>query len=506
MKNLKVKELDIECDSNLVVLNKTDIKELKIELGTRILVRSKNKNVLTSFSGTTSLIAKREIGVTKKLIERLGITEGDTVEVLIGKKPNSFKFIRKKILGESLNQMEMTEIIKDIVANNLTLTELTAFVLTQYFRDLQVDEIEYLTKAMAETGITIDFDEPVYDKHSIGGVPGNKVSLLIVPIIASTGLLIPKTSSRAITSPAGTADTFEVLAPVEFSAEEIKEIVKKVRGCLVWGGTLNIAPADDILIDKVEYPLKIDPQSQMLASILSKKYAVGVDNLVLDVPIGKGAKVKNKEEAMTLSRRFVELGERLNMRIEVGLTYGDQPIGHALGPALEAKEALEALNGKKTSTSLIEKSTSLAGILLEMAGKAPRGAGQALAMEILNSGKALSKMKEIIENQGGDPNIKPEDIPLGEYSEVIKAPISGYIVEVSNKVLNAVAHAAGAPEDKGAGLVIYKKRGGYVKKNEPILKIYAERSTKLDEALLLAHKLNPLTIEGMLLKRISHFY
>ncbi len=501
-----VKPIDIVCDYNQVVLNEKDAKNMKISSRGRVQIKSINKSFTAVLLITKSLLREGEIGLSEKLMRDLQVKEGGIVEVTPAKTPVSLSYIKKKLSGDSLTHAEMTQIVEDIVSMTLTPVEMAAFILAQHYQELSMAEVEYLTRAMAETGVTIDFEEPVYDKHSIGGVPGNKVSLLIVPIIASMGLLIPKTSSRAITSPSGTADTFEVLAPVNFSVEEIKSLVKKTRGCLVWGGTLNIAPADDILIETVEYPLSIDPISQMLASIMSKKLAIGVDSLVLDIPVGLNAKVKTKDEAVALSRKFVELGERLKMRVEVGLTYGDQPVGHTVGPALEAKEALEALMGIGSSTSLIEKSTALAGILLEMAGLASRGSGQQLALECVNSGKALKKMREIIENQGGNPNIKPEEIPLGDETEDILAPFSGYIVEVDNKAVNAIARAAGAPEDKGAGVYLYKKRGGYVKKGEPIMKIYAEKSSKLSEAISVANKSNPVTIEGMLLKHVSALY
>ena len=506
MSQLIVKEIDLTCEYNQVILNEKDFSKIKIDRGGKIQVKSINKTMIANSLTTMKLVSEGDIGLNDRIRKYLGVKEGDAVEVTAAKKPASIFLLKKKLHGEELTHSEMTEIVKDIVSMSLSPVEMSAFVLAQHYQESSMTEVEYLTRAIADTGIRIDFEEPVYDKHSIGGVPGNKVSLLIVPIIASMGLLIPKTSSRAITSPSGTADTFEVLAPVNFSAEEIKKLVKKTKGCLVWGGTLNIAPADDILIEQVEYPLGIDPESQMLASIMSKKLAVGVDSLVLDVPIGANAKVKSKEAAAAISRKFVELGERLKIRVEVGLTYGDQPVGHTIGPALEAKEALEALMGVGTSTSIVEKSTSLAGILLEMSGLAGRGGGQHMASECLNSGKALEKMREIIGNQGGNPDVKPEDIPLGGETEDVPAPFSGYIVEVDNKALNQIARAAGAPEHKGAGIYLYKKRGGYVKKGEPLIKIYAERSSKLSEALAIANKTNPLTIEGMLLKRVSALY
>ncbi len=234
------------------------------------------------------------------------------------------------------------------------------------FHGMSMDEVEYLTRAMVETGITIDFARPCYDKHSIGGVPGNKVTLLIVPIVAAAGLLIPKTSSRAITSPSGTADTMNVLANIEFTASELKEMALKAGGTIVCGGKVGLAPADDILI-RVEYPLCIDPRGQMRASIMAKKLAVGADFIVIDIPVGLGAKVETTEDARKLAQSFMELGDRLKVRVQCGITYGGQPVGHTIGPALEAREALLALQGKGPA-SLIEKSTALTGMLLEVGG------------------------------------------------------------------------------------------------------------------------------------------
>lgn len=505
MPKFTAKILDLELDEK-VILNRKDAKKLKVGIETRLLLKSKKSDTLKGIILTEGLVQPGQIGLTPQVQEMLMVKENDNIDVSAKDEPKSFPYLSQMLDGEKLERDEISAIVHDIVSRNLSEVEMSAFILAQYFREITMDEIEALTRATAETGQVIDFEEPVYDKHSIGGVPGNKVSLLIVPIVAAAGLPIPKTSSRAITSPAGTADTFEVLAPVEFSADELVRLIKKVRGALVWGGTLNIAPADDILIDAVEHPLKIDPVSQMLSSIMSKKIAVGIDALVLDIPIGIGTKVPNKDIATELSRKFVELGTRLNVRVEIGITYGDQPVGHAVGPALEAKEALESLMGGKKSTSLVEKSIALAGMLIEMSGKTARGQGRILAREILNSGKALEKMKEIIEAQGGNPDIKPDDIQLGEHRVDIPAPVAGYIVEVNNIHINEITKAAGSPDHKGAGLHIYKKRGGYVKRGEPLLTIYSETASKLREAQSLVVKLEPITIEGMLLKRVSAYY
>ncbi|TFG08201.1 MAG: thymidine phosphorylase, partial [Promethearchaeota archaeon] len=246
-------------------------------------------------------------------------------------------------------------------------------------------------------------------------MPGNKVSLIIVPIVAAAGLLIPKTSTRAITSPSGTADSMEVLAPVAFDSEEIKNLISKEKACIVWGGALDIAPADNIMIE-IERPLHMDPIGLMIPSILAKKLSMGVKKIVLDIPVGEGTKFSTPNEGRNFAYLFKEIAKNVGVEAECALTLAHQPIGHAIGPAIEAKEALTLLMDYSAGpNSLIEKSTSLAGILLEMSGKATKGKGQEMAKELLKSGKAYEKMKRIIEIQGGNPEIKPDDINMGPH-------------------------------------------------------------------------------------------
>ncbi len=447
--------------------------------------------------------------------------EGDYVEVpesfhnYLGKpseadlrpyiSPASVQLIKKKLKGTKLTREEIFEIVKDIVDGILTDVEIAAFVSAQMSVGMDTDEMVSLTRAMVETGTVLKFDEPVYDIHSIGGVPGNsKVSIVAVPIIASAGVFIPKTSSRAITSPAGTADTMEVFAPVEFTVDEVKELAKKVNGFIIWGGTLNLAPADDILI-RVEYALRVDPLSQMIASILSKKLSMGVQNLLIDIPTGRGAKVETIEEARSLASVFTQVGQGLGLSIRCAITYGGQPIGYAVGPALEAREALETLLGGGPM-SVREKATAIAGLILEMAGVAPRGAGKNTAKEILASGKAYEMFKKIIEAMGSkNPNIKPEEIPIGTHKVEVRAPMEGYVTGVYNRPITTIARVAGAPIDKGAGVKLYVKRGHKVKKGDILMEIYSNSETRLEEALKLVNKLKPITIEGMLLETYPEY-
>ncbi len=366
---------------------------------------------------------------------------------------------------------------------------------------MNMGENEALSRAMVETGDTLDFGEaPILDKHSIGGIPGDKTSLLVVPIVAAAGFTIPKTSSRAVTSPAGTADRFETLCPVDLSISEIKAVVDKTNGCLVWGGALDLAPADDLFI-QIEYPLGIDPL--LLPSIMSKKKAIGATHVAIDIPTGNGAKIKNMTEAYALASDFVDLGLRLNLKIQCALSFGEQPIGYAVGPALEAQEALKTLMGAGPA-DLKEKAVGLAGMLFEMVGVE---GGRKKAEHILESGRAEKKLREIIEAQGGDPHIKPDEIPVGTKKAEMTANQAGRVLWMSTENIVNIAKAAGAPRAKGAGVMVKAKLGEAVKKDTVLIEIFAERSNKLETALELAKKLQPIVLskkpeDQMLLDRV----
>ncbi|MDD1765774.1 MAG: thymidine phosphorylase, partial [Methanomassiliicoccales archaeon] len=305
-------------------------------------------------------------------------------------------------------------------------------------------------------------------------------------------------SSRAISSAGGTADIVEVFAPVDFEASDLKRIAEKVGGILAWGGSMNLAPADDLVI-RVEYPLGIDPHAQLLASVMSKKKAAGADYVVIDIPMGEGTKVRNMDEARTYARDFIDLGDALGMKVECAITYGGQPVGRAIGPALEAREAISILEGEKHPGSVIEKSLGLAGILLELGGM---GNGVERAKEILESGKALKKFREIVAAQGGKSDIGSSDIKIGEFKFDVTARKAGYVSGINNKDLIRIARLAGAPKDKGAGILLNKKRGHQVELGETLFTIHAEKEAKLDSAADFSRRVDPVSIEGMLLAKI----
>ena len=502
MTNLEVKKIDLEIEKPLAVINSLTLDELKIKPSARIKIKNDSYELMCEVVSSSDLVPPNSVGLKGLDIESLNVVEGQKVNIFMRRRPASLEHIKNKRTGSVWSDSQIRTIVNDITVGNYTDLEIAMFTLAQYYLGLSMDEITTLTQHMAESGTTLDFEEPVYDKHSIGGVPGNKVSLIIVPTVAAAGLLIPKTSSRAITSPSGTADTMEVLCDVNFSADEILEIAPKTRGMLVWGGTLDLSPLDEIVIHKVEQPLGIDPHSQMLASIFSKKLSTGVDYLVLDIPTGEGTKMPTREDAINYAQESTELGRRLGLQVEAALSFGEQPLGRAIGPALEAREALEVIQGKGP-TSVFEKSVELTGILFEMAGLAPPGQGGALASGYVLKRKTQAKMEEIIGVQGGDPNVKPEDVVVGEFTVDVEAPKDGYIVKISNVAVKKIANAAGTPRHKEAGVYLHKKTGEFCKKGDKLMTIYANSEGRLTDALNLAHNLKPFQHEGMILKRIT---
>lgn len=498
---LKAKYIDMDSAEYTAVLNKEDALEIGVREQDRVRIKHERSSAVTLVQTTDTVVKKGEVGILGKAWTDLGPDPEELIEVVATSKPESIEFIKKKMNGKELTTEEIRTIITDISSHNLSNIELTAYVTSLHINGMNLRETADLTQAMVETGETLKFDRsPVFDFHSVGGCPGNKITLIVVPIVAAAGLLIPKTSSRAISSAAGTSDIVEVFAQVDFDGNKLRNIAETTGGALAWGGSVNLAPADDLII-RVEYPLGIDPHAQLLASVMSKKKAVGAEYLAIDIPMGAGTKVPTMEMAQAYAKDFVELGERLGIHVECAITYGEQPVGRAIGPALEAKEAISILEGEMHPSSVIEKACGMAGMLLEMGGMKR---GEAKAHEILMSGKALEKFREIVAAQSGDPNIKSTDIKVGQYTHDITAKTCGYVNGIRNKELVALARTAGSPRDKGAGVLLHKKRGNRVDEGEPVLTIYADSQAKLDQAVELSRKLNPITIEGMILAKLPY--
>lgn len=418
-----------------------------------------------------SIVQPGELGLSEQAFRQFDCEEGSLVTVNHAEPPKSMDAVRRKINGERLERADFDSIADDIVESRYSKMEIAAFLVATGQNSLDRDELLYLTRAMLQSGDRINWDEPlVADKHCIGGIPGNRTSMLVVPIVAAHGMLIPKTSSRAITSPAGTADTMEMLCEVNLSPTQLHDIVRRERGCLAWGGTARLAPVDDMLI-AVERPLGIDSQGQMVASILSKKLAAGSTHLLVDIPVGPSAKVRQMRQALALRKLFEFVGDRLNLHLEVMITDGRQPIGRGIGPALEARDVMLVLqNDPEAPADLRQKALQLAGRILEFDPDVRGGQGYAIARDILESGRACAKMNEIIQAQGP----KAVDFSPGALCHEVIAQSDGIVTEIDNLQMAKIARMAGAPMMKRAGVDLLKKLGSPVRKGDVLYRIYAE--------------------------------
>jgi len=488
---LKIKDLSIVTGGPFVsVMNNHDAEERDIKAGDRILIKKNGYKIISVVDlSDNNKIKRGEIGLFDEVLNYLN-TEKGYVDVTLAKRLKSLGFIKKKLEGKRLSKKELFEIVKDINANNLNEVELTYFVSACYSHGLSMREIEDLTDAIVSNGSRLNMGrDMVVDKHCIGGVAGNRTTMVVVPIIASLGITVPKTSSRAISSPAGTSDTMESLSKVSFDVNHIKKIVQKTNGCMVWGGGVDLASADDKMI-KVRHPLSLDPEGLLLASIMAKKKAVGATHILIDIPYGKGAKIDTKKGGLYLKKKFMEIGNELDIEMKVVLTDGRQPIGNGIGPNLEARDVLKVLMGEGP-IDLRNKAIFMASEILKML-KIKNS--RKIVIECLNSGVAYNKMKEIIKAQKGKIT-KPGQLEVGNFKKNIYSARSGKVRELNNKVVSKIARIAGAPLDKTAGLYLSKKLNDKVKKGELLFTIYSSNKKRLGYASELFRERSPYVIK-----------
>jgi len=478
---LKVKDIDIATGGPLIsIIHYKDAEKLDLKESDRILLKKGKKEIITSIniSRSSKSIKEGEIGLFEELLDLLKAKRKDKINVKPTHLPQSIESIKKKLDGKKLSKKEIEIFVKDLIENDLTEIELAYFVAACYNKDLSKKEITYFTKAIVNKGSKIKFNKRIIvDKHCIGGIPNNRTTMIVTPILAAAGLTIPKTSSRSITSASGTADTMEALSKVNFNANKIKNIVKKTKACMCWDGGIS-SNIDNKLI-KVRHSLSLDPEGLMLISILAKKARVGSTHVLIDIPVGKTAKVCSLIKAKKLKKKFKELGKTLGMKVKVVITNGSQPIGNGVGPNLEARDVLYILKrDSKAPKDLEKKSIMLANKLFRMTRT------KANAKKILESGLAYEKMKQIIKAQKGKPSIKPENIKVGKFKFDYKAPKKGMISEIDNKKINKIARLAGAPKDKEAGIYLYKHLNETVKRGEKLFTIYSENKEKLEYSRL----------------------
>jgi AMP phosphorylase len=475
------------------MVNSKTAEKLGVHAGDRVMIKTlskKPKEMAVIIDTAERYLKNGIIALSVEAKKRLSIKEDQKVNVSFTSSPNSVASIKRKLLGEELTHQEIREIIEDVVSNRLSEPETSVFVSGMYRSGMNFKETIALVDAILYSGKRMSFrSKYVVDKHCIGGIAGNRTTPIVVAICAAAGLTMPKTSSRAITSAAGTADCIEVLSPVEFPMDKLEKMVKKNGACLTWGGALGMVPADSKII-KVEKMLKLDPVAQLLASIMSKKLAAGSKYILIDIPYGKKAKVSISKGRM-LKKKFERLARHFGVKMKVVLTKATEPIGNGIGPALEMQDVMDVLNPERNGPEdLKEKSIYLASLILEMTGKAKKGKGKFVAAEMIENGKAWKKFNTIIKAQGG----KVKDIEKSKISKILHAPKSGKIKEVHNHNINYLARVAGCPMDKYAGVYLHHHMGDKVKKGDELITIYAESKARLQEALKFYHDKQPVKV------------
>lgn len=487
---LKFKELSLGAGRPVAFMNEEDARDMNVHVGDRIEISHSRKKIIAIVDVVKKFVAKKEISLSEEIVKYLSVKKGRLVDISLAINPRSSNLIAKKLSGKELSKDEIYSIVKDIVNNALTEAEIAYFISGVYENGMTLKETIFLTEAMYSTGETIKwYTKDIADKHSIGGIAGNRTTPIVVSICASLGVVMPKTSSRAITSASGTADVMETITNVDFSVPRLKEIVKRTGACLAWGGALGLAPVDDKLI-RVERLLNLDPESQLIASILAKKLAVGSKYVLIDIPYGNYAKV-SKEKALKLKKKFIQVGTHFKLRMNVVLTDGSQPIGNGVGPVLEMQDVIRVLKRENSPEDLEKKSIFLAARILEMVGKAKKGLGEQMAREALYSGRAFRKFEEIISAQGKIF----EDLKTARFKYDLKAEKSGEIRSIDNRTINLLGRILGCPTDKAAGLYIYKHNSERAEKGEKLITLYSESEKKLKEALKFYREILPIKLK-----------
>jgi thymidine phosphorylase len=480
---LRARRIGIDTQHEAVVLMHKDCSVCRSEgftAHTRILLRAGERHVVaTLYQVTSDLVAPDEAALSESAWARLGLHDGAMITVSHADPVESMGHVRSRIYGRPLPDAALQAIVADVVDGRYSDIELSSFVTACATRPLDEREVLALTRAMVDVGDRLSWGPgTVVDKHSIGGLPGNRTTPIIVPIVTALGLIMPKTSSRAITSPAGTADTMETMAPVDLEIADIHRVVEREGGCIAWGGAVRLSPTDDIII-RIERALDIDTEGQMIASVLSKKIAAGSTHLVLDIPVGATAKVRSNEAADDLALGFQRIATAFGIKTRVMIGDGAQPIGRGIGPALEARDVLAVLQGRKHAPEdLKARAIALAGALLELGGAAAPGEGGALAAQALADGRAWAKFQSICEAQGG-----MREPPVSAHRHPLLADRPGRVAEIDNRKIAKLAKLAGAPEAKAAGIELHIRLGSNVTPGEPLCTVHAEAPGELAYAL-----------------------
>ncbi len=480
---LTLKYLGINTYKEPIIYMRSDCHICKSEgfdARTRVRVTLNGHSIIATLNTVeTNLLRHNEASLSKYAWNLLSAKEGSQISVSHPMPLDSISYIRSKVYGHELKTEEIKHIIDDIVSGQLSDINIAMYIAASVGDKISKKEVLDLTRAMVDSGKKLKWNSPfVVDKHCVGGLPGNRTTPIVVAIVAAFGLMIPKTSSRSITSPAGTADTMEVFTSVNLDIPTMRKVVEQENGCIVWGGSMALSPADDLLI-RIERTANIDSEEQMVASILSKKIAAGSTHLVIDMPIGTTAKIRSIARAEYLAKFLKLVAKEFGIEIKIVLSDGSQPIGRGIGPVLEALDILSVFRcAEDAPQDLREHALNIAGEIIEFSPNVSSGQGVKIATDILDSGKAFEKFQAICIAQGG-----MRDITKAHLTHTIESKCSGTIVNIDNRYIARVAKLAGAPKSKAAGVELLTPLNSIVCKSQPLFKIYAETRGELNYAL-----------------------
>jgi thymidine phosphorylase len=414
-------------------------------------------------------LAPTELGLSRSAFQALGLPEGTNVGLRRMTPPDSSISLQRKLRGEELDESQTRQLIRDIVEGRYPEREVSAFLVAAT-RGLTDDEVAALARARFELAEKITWDEKiVVDKHSIGGIPGSRITMILVPLVAAFGLAMPKASSRAITSAAGTADAMETVARVDLSISEVRQVVAQARGCVVWNGRLNHSVVDDVM-NAITRPLGLESSRWAVASILSKKLAAGSTHVIIDLPHGPQAKLKSLRDAEQLAELFHRVGRKLGIHVEAYATDGSTPIGRGIGPALELRDVMAVLeNDPEAPTDLREKALLFASRILAWDHAIGSEQSARIAAEkLLSTGQARAAFDRIIDAQG---RRAPAVLP-SVCSVAVKADRSGIVTAIDTWKIAGIARAAGAPNDLSAGVQLLRRPGAAVQEGDDLYLIY----------------------------------
>lgn len=406
----------------------------------------------------------------------------------------AYDLILKKRNGGSLSADEIDFLIGGYVRGKIEDYQMAAWAMAVYFQGMDQDELAWLTNAMVASGETVDLSGIQgikVDKHSTGGV-GDTTTLVLAPLVAAAGVPVAKMSGRGLGHTGGTLDKLESFPGFRVAVEKQEFIANVNKSKLaVIGQTAKITPADGLLYSLRDVTATVDSIPLIASSIMSKKIASGADALVLDVKVGNGAFTETMEEARTLAETMVKIGENLGRRTVAILSAMDRPLGRAVGNALEVKEAIDVLRGQGPE-DLRELCLELGSWMLVLAGAKPEADQAREALEkLLDSGRALDKLKELVENQGGDSSLvdEPERLPSAHYLQEVCAPRAGWVTSMDTKGVGVASLILGAGRakkgdiiDLAAGLEILAKPGEKVEEGQPLAIIHGNSRDKITEA------------------------